>query len=88
LIDALEREFATRAASHRWDGRLDEADRTVASLLAIAQRLVRVSPAHSRAHFMLGKAFFQESKTGWRWKDLSAVKRGLAQAIEELRRAR
>jgi hypothetical protein len=36
---------------------------------------------------MLAEAFFQESKKGWRNNDLKVIKRGLAQAIEELQRA-
>jgi hypothetical protein len=86
-IAQMTHELATRAAIQRREGRLDEADRTVASLMAIAQRLVREFPAHPRAHVMLSEAFLQESKKGWRRNDLKAIQRGLAQSIEELQRA-
>jgi hypothetical protein len=86
-IAELTGELTTRAASQRKDGRLDEADRTVASLMAIAQRLAREFPTHPRAHVMLSEAFLQESKKGWRRNDLNAIKRCLNQSIEEAQRA-
>jgi tetratricopeptide (TPR) repeat protein len=86
-IELMTNALTDRAASQRKNGRLDDADRTIASLMASAQRLVREFPAHPRAHDMLGTAFMEESKQGWQRKDLKAIKQGLARSIEELQRA-
>ncbi len=80
-------ELATRAASQRKAGRLDEADRTVGYLMAFARRLVQRFPEHTNSHLVLGEAYMQRPKNAWKREDMGAVRLALTQSIEVLERA-
>lgn len=86
-ITGMTGELATRAASQRKTGQLDEADRTVASLVILANRLLRRYPEHPSSHLVLNDAYLQRSKNAWKRNDLPAVRQALVQSVEALQRA-
>jgi tetratricopeptide (TPR) repeat protein len=75
-------ELCTRAAGHRKAGRLDEADQTVAFLMALARRLVTRYPNRAAAHWALSTAYLQSSKKARRANDREAIERYLKLSID------
>ncbi|HKI19494.1 MAG TPA: serine/threonine-protein kinase, partial [Isosphaeraceae bacterium] len=86
-IGGMINEPAARAANYRKAGRLDEADRTVGFLMALAQRLVRNFPENPGCYLVLNEAFMQQSKNAWKRGDRLAIKLALGQSINALNRA-
>jgi thioredoxin-like negative regulator of GroEL len=80
-------ELARHAASLRRAGRLDEADRKAAFLMALAQRLVQRFPGHQSSYVALSEAFAQQAKNAWKREDMKTIKRALALSIESLQQA-
>ena len=79
-------DLAHHAASLRQAGRLDDADRKVAFLMALAQRLVRRFPGHQSSYVALSEAFAEQAKNAWKREDMETIQRALALSIESLQR--
>jgi hypothetical protein len=84
---AMMSKLIVQATSERRTGGLEEADRTVSLLMAIAQTMIQVYPNDAAAFDFLSEAHLQRSKNAWQRNDFVTIRRELTQSLEAINRA-
>lgn len=87
VLERVSQRASIQAMAERRAGRLDDARRTVAWMLALGDAALARRSDWGRPHVLKSRAYEQEAKIGWAQSDPVAVERFLRSALEEASRA-